>query len=149
MKTTSWIPCLIVSLLTVGASSLADDASHLPDAAMGLKRAYKQSIEAASKPIRERYLADLRKLQEQATRAGKLEDAIAIKKEVDSLSPQNFLGKWQEANAPGTITTEADGTARHSGGGAATWEVRDRDVIITWSRWKHVFPSAVAGDTIR
>jgi hypothetical protein len=36
-------------------------------------------VDQATQPLRERYLADLKKLMEQATKAGKLDDALAIK----------------------------------------------------------------------
>ena len=62
------------------------DSGKLPDEAAQLKRAYQQAAERAVGPIRERYAADLKRLLEQATRSGKLDQALAIKNELDTVS---------------------------------------------------------------
>lgn len=62
-----------------------DDAPNLPSAAAQLKRAYEQASERAIQPIRARYVADLKRLLDQETRSGRLEQAAAIKQELETL----------------------------------------------------------------
>jgi hypothetical protein len=58
----------------------------LPGEAVRLREAYQQDAEQAIGPIRDRYIADLQHLMDQATRDAKLEDAVAIKNELDAIS---------------------------------------------------------------
>lgn len=51
-----------------------------------LQRTYQQAMKQAVEPLRERYLADLKRMLDQTARAGKLEEATAIKAEVDAAS---------------------------------------------------------------
>ncbi len=139
-----------VSAILGGTFSFADELSRLPDAAVKLQNAYNQSIEVASKPIRERYLADLKTLQEQSTRAAKLDDALALKREIERVTVRAILGKWKELpEGTGTITIDADGTAHNSNGASAVWEIRGGDIILPWSNgYKHIFPFSEMGDNL-
>ena len=104
-----------------------------------------------AKQLKQRFLADLQRLQEQSTRAGKLEEALAIKQEIERIQGSSarppFLGKWAAPNGP--IDIMPDKTARH-GGDTASWEVTDGELILTWSNgYKHRYPATFAGDTLR
>ena len=149
MKSLRYTVPLVCTIL-VGASSLADEPARLPDAAIKLHNAYNQSLEAAAKPIRERYLADLKTLQEQSTRAAKLDDALALKKEIERVTVRAILGKWKELpEGTGTITVDADGTAHNSNGASAVWETRGGDIILPWTNgYKHIFPFSEMGDNV-
>ena len=137
-----------LSTLLVGTSGLAEEIPRLPEEAIKLQNAYNRSIEATSKPIRERYVADLIKLQQRSTRAAKLDDALALKTEIESVTVRAILGKWKEA--AGIMTIDADGTVRHSNGNSARWEIQDGDIVLSWKNgFKHLFPSLTTGDTVR
>ena len=165
MKTFNYTLSSIVALL-LPASGLAEESKPLPDAAKKQQQAYLQQIQKAIKPIRERYLADLGKLQEQSTKAGKLDDAIALRKEIESVrkeielvsteigraSAQSFIGQWTSSTAAtsngGTITIRGDGTAGHSPSGAtATWDIQDKNVVFKWNvGCTTVYPISDSGD---
>ena len=137
----------LFSTFAVGAFSLGGEVPRLPDAAIKLQSAYNQSIEAASKPIRERYLAEIKKLQEQSTKAGKLDDALALRREINRISIQHFTGKWNHVY--GTIVISADGTAVCQNN-TATLEIEGSDLVF---RWKtdgiYRISLSEAGDTIQ
>ncbi len=52
---------------------------------MRLKSTYNETVEHAVKPIRERYVSDLKRLLDDYTKAGKLDQALAIKQEIGSM----------------------------------------------------------------
>lgn len=82
----------IFSALTfLAAASLAapppaTKSAKLPDDIVRLKQTFLQDAERTVKPLRDRYVADLTRLLEQLTRAGKLDDALALKAEIASLA---------------------------------------------------------------
>jgi len=66
---------------------IADSKSaKLPSDALAAKKNYQQDIQRVIQPFRDRYIANLKVLLDRATRAGKLEDALAIKNELDAVS---------------------------------------------------------------
>ena len=136
-------------LVAVSVSTFAEPPTQMPDAAKKLEQAYKQSVEAAIKPIRSRYLADLRKLQEQSMKSGKLNDAVALKQAIDTLAVGHLLGEWNSTG--GRIDIRADHTAIwNNGGNTATWEIRGNDIILQWKNPKVVYTYSISdtGDTI-
>lgn len=74
------------SLLHTQAQQAIDDAPNLSSQAAQLKRVYEQNSERAVQPIRERYIADLKRLLDQEKRSGRLKEAAAIKEELDTVS---------------------------------------------------------------
>ena len=78
---------LILLLLAVGAVGVvAQDANDLPPDGKRLKEAFDAGLERQTKPLRDRYVADLTRLLEQVTRAGRLNDALAIKAEIAAVN---------------------------------------------------------------
>lgn len=103
-------------------------------------------METAAAPIRERYLANLAKLQDQLTKAGKPEAALAVKAEINLTLLQPMLGRWNDAAGDGVLDLRKDGVAVHSNGTTGTWELRDDLLCVEWKNgWKHEFPLAKAG----
>jgi len=72
--------------IALSAPPAANDSAKLPEEANRLKQNFRQAAERAVQPLRERYIADLKRLLDQTTRAGKLEDALAIKNEIEAVS---------------------------------------------------------------
>ena len=113
----------------------------------------------AAKQLKQRFVADLKALQDQSTRAGRLEEALTLKQEIARIeagaepSPSQpasappFVGRWAAPGGP--IDILPDRTARH-GGATAKWEVVGGEVVLSWDNgWKHRYPSSVKGDTLR
>lgn len=75
-----------------------------------LKEAYTRAITAANKPITDRYIQELKRLKAEAMKAGALEDAVAIDKEITSFSSSSedaatnlkkndpIVGRWNYNN---------------------------------------------------
>ena len=78
----------------------------LPDEAARLQRAYQMAVKQAIEPLRQRYLTDLKRVLDQTSRAGKLEDALAIKTEVDAAS----AGTASATDTPGEFERRLIGT---------------------------------------
>jgi hypothetical protein len=78
------------------AQQPSPDAPKLPDEASRLKQTYQQDLERAAQPIRERYLFNLKRLLDNATRDGKLNDALAIKTELDAAAASDGIDSVQE-----------------------------------------------------
>ena len=77
------------SLLLISLAGLASarGAGALPEDAAKLKAAYQQGAEKALGPLRARYLADLQRVMDATTRAGKLDGAAAVKQEIAAVTP--------------------------------------------------------------
>jgi hypothetical protein len=130
----------------VGA--IAQD-TKLPDAGRKLKLEYDHQLEAAAHPIRERYLTELKKLQEQATRAGRLDDAIALRFEISRVAAQKFVGRYT-SSAGGTIVFRGDGSAQHTVGNAGSWVIDESLISIKWSNgWITRFALSESRDKVR
>jgi hypothetical protein len=121
---------LLLTALTPAVCSAQEPgaAPKLPDEAARLKQTYEQEKERAIQLLRERYLTDLKRSLDAATRGGKLAEALAIKGEIDDVSadsPDTTAGferrmegiKWKWNNGR-EITFSPDKT----GGGDMTWK---------------------------
>ncbi len=114
---------LVLSIAMVSAEEPAG-GQKLPDEAARIKQEYQQDVERAVRPMRERYLSNLKRLLDDATRNGKLNEALAIKAEIDNASAgtadatdsieefeKRFTAvKWTWNNAWG-VTFNSNGTA--------------------------------------
>lgn len=80
--------------------------AKLPDDGARLQRAYQMATRQAIEPLRQRYLTDLKRLLDQTSRAGKLEEALAIKAEVDAAS----TGTASATDTPGEFERRLIGT---------------------------------------
>jgi hypothetical protein len=100
-------------VLVAGCALAAEEPKELEAA----RAAYRQSVERATQPLKTKYLSDLGRLRETYTRAGKLNEALAVENEVRSLTGQSALpmaAVTSEAASKQTITIssrEANGTA--------------------------------------
>lgn len=118
----------------------------LPPAVLKLKQGYEQSMEKAAAPIRDRYVENLTKLQDQLTKSGQPEAALAVKAQINLTLLQPMLGRWNDAAGDGILDLRKDGVAAHSNGTLGTWELRDNLLCVDWRNgWKHEFPLAKAG----
>jgi len=77
---------LSLATLVLSASQLwSQSESALPADAQSLRKAYIQAKDRAIEPLTIKYKAELAKLLEIHTRAGRLDEALAIRKEIESL----------------------------------------------------------------
>jgi hypothetical protein len=90
-------------VLVAGSAWAAEEPKELEAA----RAAYRQSVERATQPLKTKYLSDLGRLRETYTRAGKLNEALAVENEVRSLTGQSALpmaAVTSEAASKQTIT---------------------------------------------
>ncbi len=88
----------------LAASAFADDPKELETT----RSAYQQSVQRATEPLKTRYLADLARLRETFTRAGKLTEALAVDAEIKALSGQSAGAASELGDAPkGTVVISA------------------------------------------
>lgn len=131
---------------TLLLSGAAAGQAPLPPALLKMQHSFEQSMETAAAPIRERYLANLTKLQDQLTKSGQPEAALAVKARINLTMLQPMLGRWNDAAGDGILDLRKDGAAVHSNGTLGTWELRDNLLCVEWKNgWKHEFPLAKTG----
>ena len=132
--------CLIFSLCLASAL-VAED----PESLKTLRSNYEDALERAVQPVNDRYVKELEKLKLQYTKAGKLEEALAVdaelKKQTASKSTPKatIVGKWQYhrdgEDKPFTqVNIDADGSAISERSQIqGKWTLEDGKVTIKWS----------------
>jgi hypothetical protein len=139
------------ALLSIGLAlshpAMADEAASLPESGKRLQNAYRKSVEAAVKPIRDRYVSDLKKLLEQSTKSGNLDEALALRNE---MAAQHFVGEWK-ANGGYYIIREDRTVIATNGGNSGVWEIRDNNIILNWKLGPvtYKFSTLELTDTVR
>jgi len=132
-------------------SGFAQESAKLPEAGRRLQEAYRKSIEAAIKPTRDRYVADLKKLQQQAMKAGSIGDALAFQYEIEDVLVGHMFGDW--SSVEGRVNIRADHTAVwENGSNTATWEIRGNEMILKWKQGGgivFVYSISKSGDVLR
>lgn len=73
-------------LLVSAISSSAQKGAALPDRAVALKKSYQEARQRALRPVVATYKTELAKLLEDYAKAGKLDEALAVRKKIDSLT---------------------------------------------------------------
>ena len=102
--------------------------AKVPDSLATLKTQYEKALERTTKPLRDQYRAELRKLLDQYTRAGRLDEANAVERELKALDQKpaeagkeksgpediRLAGQWEYKQDGVTYRRELlpDGTAR-------------------------------------
>jgi hypothetical protein len=118
--------------------STAAFAADMPPAVAAAKKKYDASVEAATKPLRDRYLQELRQMKSRALALKNLDEAIAIDAEIKRISAEedNFADRvaggwiWSQGK---TLNLQADGTGQ-MGEHSLTWKVTGPATIeYTWS----------------
>jgi len=79
---------LFTSLIAVHPRVSAQSAAVLPKDAEALKKSFMDARQRALQPLELKYKTELEKLLTAHTKAGHLNDALAIQAELDALAPQ-------------------------------------------------------------
>jgi len=116
---------------------------RLPEEALRLKNAYQQSVERAIQPLQQRYVADLTRLMEQLTKAGRLEEAVAIRTELASVKKgtettmdfKNTRWTWFDSLDPSNtkkcdMDFLGDGTVKVWWNKTLTWKLEGNTLVI-------------------
>ncbi|MGI8605078.1 MAG: hypothetical protein ACR2OZ_19065 [Verrucomicrobiales bacterium] len=98
-----------------------------------LRKTYDGSVEKAVSSLREAYVVKLQRMVESYTKAGRLEEAIAARRELIAVQ---VAGRWEKGHAEQAkkITIRRDGTALYEEGYiAGTWHPDGNGIRIDWS----------------
>lgn len=104
---------LIASAIMISASSalVAQTAPPLPKDAESLRKAYHDARQRALQPLDVKYKAELEKLLAAHTKAGHLDDALAIRTELDSLTANDPTSAVEKPNnRAARLKAELNGT---------------------------------------
>lgn len=126
--------------LIVGMSlhcSASAGEGPLPQEAQKLKADFLSTIETAEAPIRNRYVADLAKLYDQAAKEGKVNEALALKREMNDTTVQSMLGEWNDTVGRGVMNLHCNGTVSNTNGAKGRWQLQGDVLLIIWENgWK-------------
>lgn len=143
-----------------------------------IERRFQQQVQAyeakkaqALAPLQRQYLQQLEKLQEQYTRAGELENAIAVKAVIEELEPATQLksgfqraaampardknsvaGKWNWSGSWGEVTVNEDGTFSRGNDRMGEWNFKKGSgkYIFNWDQgYKDTLELSADGNTLK
>lgn len=95
---------LLILALAAGHIASAHAQSVIPPDLERLQTAYEAARERATRPLDEKYLAELVKLQASYTRAAKLDEALAVANEIKGIKERLGLAAKSKSAAQGTPT---------------------------------------------
>ncbi|MBL9116003.1 MAG: hypothetical protein JNJ83_13435 [Verrucomicrobiaceae bacterium] len=124
------IRCLIlITLATMPAIGTFGQVPPLPSDAQSLRKAYDEARQRALQPLEQKYRDELEKLLAAHTKAGRLDDAIAIRAELSSLSAPTASNQQPKQTEPATAKPSAPVAATLHG---TRWKAAkaDKPVII-------------------
>lgn len=128
--------CIIVLLATfLGDTAGEETAAKMSPELAAVKQRYETELEAATKPVRDRYAASLQSLLRATTQKGDLASAQAIQTELFGLtSKATLVGKWHFKCSAGNGEREflKDGTGRSQDGSKWTWILHTDKVVLNY-----------------
>lgn len=136
-----------------GAASTNPGTAKKPTQVEPLRKTWILSREKAIQPSKAIYVRELQKLQATYTKAGQLEEALAVKQELENLDTSSGLGgnaataskqsksfvgkKWSTASGT-RFTFKADGTGIQANAAGKEWPLawtQDKDGMLTVEGW--------------
>ena len=92
-------PCVVLGALIITTDATSQETAHDPPDLARLQHNRDRAIERALRPIHETYRRELEKLKVKYTKAGKLEEAVAVQNE---LKKQGVVSGTNAAKIPET-----------------------------------------------
>ncbi|MDI1313850.1 hypothetical protein [Prosthecobacter sp.] len=129
------------------AAAASAEAVKKPAKLDSLRKTWVQSRDKALQPSNAVYVRELQKLQESYSKAGKLEDALAAKSELEkvggtpmpaSRQSKAFVGKKWATASGSHFTFKADGTGTQANATGKEWPLKwtqDADDLLTVEGW--------------
>ncbi len=152
---------LVIPMWFAAAAGMAAEPTpELPKDAQALRKSFLEAKARALQPIEARYRSELERLLSNYTRAGKLDEALAIRTELGRMGggalPDQVLGVWQYSDASpanaSDIEFHASGVSIYRRNGEkGTWAVSGKTLTITWSGgevYTVKLPSSISPETI-
>ena len=144
--------------LAAAVGMAAEPTPELPKDAQALRKSFLEAKARALQPIEARYRSELERLLSNYTRAGKLDEALAIRTELGRMGggalADQVIGLWQYVDVSSVksdIELAASGTSVfRATGEKGKWAVSGRTLTITWDGgevYTAKLPSAVTLET--
>ncbi len=122
----------------------------LPEAGLKLQADYQKAIDEIQIPVRDRYVAALTKLLDEATRAGKLDEALSLRIEINRITASSMLGRWTDKIGRGIMELRPDGQVANTNGERGHWEIREDTLFVIWDNgWRQELPIVRTTSTLR
>ncbi|MHB1082865.1 MAG: hypothetical protein ACYC67_25950 [Prosthecobacter sp.] len=140
---------------TAAAASATAAAAKQPAKLATLRKTWVQSRDKALQPSDAVYVRELQKLQDNYAKAGKLEDALAAKTELEKLGgnseapsrqTRSFVGKKWATASGSHFTFKADGTGTQANASGKEWPLKwtqGTDDLLTVDGWSDDKPSTL------
>lgn len=137
------------------AASATAAAAKQPAKLATLRKTWVQSRDKALQPSDAVYVRELQKLQDTYAKAGKLEDALAAKTELEKLGgnseapsrqTRSFVGKKWATASGSHFTFKADGTGTQANASGKEWPLKwtqGTDDLLTVDGWSDDKPSTL------
>ncbi len=137
------------------AASKSTDAAKQPAKLATLRKSWIQSRDKALQPSDAVYVRELQKLQDTYAKAGKLEDALAAKSELEKLGgnseapsrqTRSFVGKKWATPSGSHFTFKADGTGTQANASGKEWPLKwtqGTDDLLKVDGWMDDKPSTL------
>jgi len=137
------------------AASTAAEAAKQPAKLVALRKTWIQSRDKALQPSDAVYVRELQKLQDAYAKAGKLEDALAAKNELEKLGAnseapsrqtRSFVGKKWATASGSQFTFKADGTGTQANASGKEWPLKwtqGTDDLLKVDGWSDDKPSTL------
>lgn len=144
----------IVADANAAASARAVSAKQ-PAKLESLRKTWVQSRDKAVQPSDAVYIRELQKLQDTYAKAGKLEDALAAKNELEkvdgnpetsSRQSKSFVGKKWATTSGSKFTFKADGTGTQANAAGKEWPLKwtfGEDDMLTVDAWADDKPTTL------
>lgn len=137
------------------AAAAASASAKQPAKLATLRKSWVQSRDKALQPSDAVYVRELQKLQDTYAKAGKLEDALAAKSELEKLGgnseapsrqTRSFVGKKWATASGSQFTFKADGTGTQANASGKEWPLKwtqGADDLLTVDGWSDDKPSTL------
>lgn len=145
----------VVEDASAAATASAATAAKQPAKLATLHKTWVQSRDKALQPSDAVYVRELQKLQDTYAKAGKLEDALAAKNELEKLGGnseapsrqiRSFVGKKWATPSGSHFTFKADGTGTQANASGKEWPLKwtqGTDDLLTVDGWSDDKPSTL------
>lgn len=145
----------VVEDAAAAASASADATAKQPAKLATLRKTWIQSRDKALQPSDAVYVRELQKLQDAYAKAGKLEDALAAKNELEKLGEnseapsrqtRSFVGKKWATASGSQFTFKADGTGTQANASGKEWPLKwtqGTDDLLKVDGWSDDKPSTL------
>lgn len=153
-------------IITVFVSAQCLQAAEEPEDLIKLREAYQQAQERAMAPLQQKYISGLEAMKLRMTKAGKLQDALAVDAELKAMvakteeepaeevksgnHPDNLVGQWYCNGVESDVYEIRKGNKAQHMGTKGEWKYEDGLFTIQWENgFRLTFDAEQKGNVIK